>query len=243
MAKCRWNDSVDFVSQVTPESLTLTKACNATIKSPCIMDITFVKMVYFQSFMYSLEKQNYDSHVVFLDPDLLILQSIQNVFSSDFDIGITVVCGEIGLMNPGVVFCHKSHLGKCRRFHEEVVQEFIGNMFAHTGDQRSFGTVTCNIVKNYSSLFAKVMQGKTLTETSTGNDPYVFKFMPGYVFNATPGKLVGRNPVILHYKGPLTRKKMLLEHYQRFYLKNKSHLFLRKIFKKPTSKDLECKPV
>lgn len=208
------------------------------MKSPCIMDITFVKMVYFTSYLESLRLAGREKHIVFLDPDLLFTSSIADVFEKDFHVGITAMCGEIGLMNPGILFCHGKHIQECKDVHQATVDVFVDHMFSHTGDQRSFGALFMNEVDNLAGALKPVMGGKWNSVLTRSG--WRVLFLPGHVFNATPSKYLSESARVLHYKGPLPRKKLGLDHYMRFWKRGKSHLFMRKFAKMPP-KNLSCK--
>mmetsp|Transcript_10517 Transcript_10517/g.29928 ORF Transcript_10517/g.29928 Transcript_10517/m.29928 type:complete len:356 (-) Transcript_10517:67-1134(-) len=234
-------DRVSVQRVVMPEPVSLTKKCNATVaKSPCIMDVTFIKMVYFTSYLHTLQQVNRRKHVVFLDPDLIFLKDISDVFNAKFHVGITAMCGEIGLMNPGVLFCHGDHMKECHDLHQAVVDVFAESMYSHTGDQRSFGMVFNQVLQNYPRKLDQVMEGKhKIFTTSTGWDVL---FVPGYIFNATPTKLMGKDARVLHYKGPIERKKMQIEHYKKYVKKGNGSLLARKYAKMPP-KNMKCKNV
>ena len=216
----------------------MAKACNSTLgKSPCIMDITFVKMLYFTSYLRTLHEAGSRKHVVFLDPDLLFVRSIQPVFEQSFHVGLTTMCGEIGLMNPGVLICHGQHLKECQDFHQASTDTFVTQMYSHTGDQRSIGVVMFNEIANVEKKLKDTMAGKSvMVQTKSG---WKWLLLPGQIFNATPTKLLSKDAVVLHYKGPVDRKKLQLEHHKKYWLKGKSHIFLRK-YVKSAPKNIKC---
>ena len=65
--------------------------------------------------------QQSDTHIVFLDTDILINANLDHLFAHDFDVGLTYRNQEEWPINAGINFVHGDHLDRGARFHRELV--------------------------------------------------------------------------------------------------------------------------
>jgi len=193
------------------------------------MSKTFLKVYYFKCLLHTFLVRGNFPNIIFLDPDILFLKSIPAVFSKKFDVGITIMCGEIGNMNPGVLFCRQNATNACFNFHLSVVEQFSQTLYTHTGDQRSIGLLLQQ-VPNFNKLLWKAME-EPITVYSKFNN-FTFLFLPGSIYNACPGKLFSESAVAVHYKGP--RKTLLLQHYKNYFLPHHTSALARRLKKRTT---------
>lgn len=63
-----------------------------------------------------------DGHVAFVDSDLLVAESLEPVFRSRFDVGLTYRNREEMPINMGVHFAHGNHLENAARFHRRTLE-------------------------------------------------------------------------------------------------------------------------
>jgi hypothetical protein len=82
--------------------------------------------------------QQSDSHIVFLDTDILINANLDPLFARDFDVGLTYRHHRRWPINAGINFVHGDHLAGAARFHQRWLERFQTG-YAHNtvwgGDQ------------------------------------------------------------------------------------------------------------
>lgn len=79
-----------------------------------------------------------DSHIVFLDYDMLIQRSLEPVFESVFDVGLTFRIHHRWPINAGIQFVHASRLERALGFYEKALATLSGKFVDWTvwcGDQ------------------------------------------------------------------------------------------------------------
>lgn len=172
-------------------------------------DISKLTMSRTQAQLEFLKGLTTDSHVIFLDSDILVQECLSDIFMQEFDVGVTYKQHVIPI-NGGVIFIHGksrsigcSFLGKIVELMEEQFQQFqtwYGSQYALR-----------QIIPIPSHL-----KDESIIGTSNG---IKILLLPANKYNfTTPGRMQGYYPekAILHFKG--FRKKYLLPYLQSYLM-------------------------
>lgn len=71
---------------------------------------------------WSLFCSRADSHVAFLDSDILVCADLAHVFEDNFDVALTYRAWQVTPINAGVVFAHGGSLTRATRFYETAFE-------------------------------------------------------------------------------------------------------------------------
>lgn len=172
------------------------------------LDTQFLTMSRTQAQIEFLKAQiTSPSHLVFLDTDILIQQSLLPLFTETFDIGLTYREHEMPI-NGGVILIHGDHYSRALPFMENMLS-LIQNEF-----------------KEFKTWFGSQYALKKLVPLPNNKEEKIyitnegtrFLLLPGKIYNYTDpkGPMDHQYPetAILHFKG--NRRQFLLPYYHQW---------------------------
>ena len=137
-----------------------------------------------------------NGHVAFVDGDLLVAESLEPVFASQFDVALTFRDHDTMPINVGVHFAHGSRLHEAARFHRrtrEVLLDEFGDWQLWRGTQYAMSRLVDR---------ADFKRQRALRHHQNGFD---VQLLPCDVYNfSAPSPMDGFYPdkAVLHFKGP-----------------------------------------
>jgi hypothetical protein len=148
-----------------------------------------------------------ESHVVFLDSDILINADLEHVFAHDFDVALTYRDEKKWPINAGIQFVHESAVEQARAFYQKWLDEYRTRHREASvwgGDQDVLREMFKQVDFQRTDSFSQKQAG------------FRFRFLPcsSYNFSSEDEQMTGHYPQkkVLHFKG--RRKSAMLPYWQ-----------------------------
>lgn len=138
-----------------------------------------------------------DSHVVFIDYDMLVEESLDSVFETVFDVGLTYRPHHRWPINAGIQFLHASRLQQSLKFYEKALAVFeknYGEWVVWCGDQWAFRHLVNADFEQEGVFLHRENEAEILLLPC---DKY--NFTPAEEWNVAEESYAGKS--ILHFKG------------------------------------------
>ncbi|KAK9805224.1 hypothetical protein WJX72_007095 [[Myrmecia] bisecta] len=133
-----------------------------------------------------LQAEGAQKHIVFLDMDVLVLDSFAEVFCRSFDYGLTMVDSIDQPFNMGVQFVHKDHFPQAMQFIEDVLGKYwFDDHYLFTEGQialaRHMNSTMDLLHESKMAIHERVMQHND--DCRRLNDRYTVCFFPCLRYN------------------------------------------------------------
>eukprot|EP00239_Pterosperma_sp_CCMP1384_P007947 CAMPEP_0197855666 /NCGR_PEP_ID=MMETSP1438-20131217/27040_1 /TAXON_ID=1461541 /ORGANISM="Pterosperma sp., Strain CCMP1384" /LENGTH=314 /DNA_ID=CAMNT_0043470857 /DNA_START=367 /DNA_END=1308 /DNA_ORIENTATION=- len=176
-----------------------------SIGKPSLM---YERMKTYRAFVDRAAEHNFNVDIVLLDTDIVIIDNIKELFSKEFDYGLSVRPNDSYPIQGGVQLVHRSKIKEASKFLQTVEEkwakaaEVSSRVMSFTGDQKAYA----DVVGDVKSLAKIASKGKfaNVNVKADGNQFNVM-LIPADKYNRTPGgpgSGLKRDQVkVLHYKG------------------------------------------
>ena len=155
-----------------------------------------------------------DTHVVFLDSDILINANLAHIFDHRFDVALTHRVDKKWPINAGINFAHGDYLDRARRFHQIWLDRFR-NHYQHAtvwgGDQDVLRDMFVDV--DFTNLDAFIHEQENI----------LTRFLPCSIYNFATVDQYGMtehypDSKVLHFKGK--RKNQMIPYWNTYLSPN-----------------------